>query len=75
MGKSARAKKSQFLPVPNFAAGSQYLLSADSVDHVEVVFRTTHTQNTTNILIDHDYTMNHGGRRRTTAAMVPYTRL
>ena len=75
MGKSVRAKKSQFLPVPMFAAGSQYLLSADSVDHVEVVFRTTHTHNTTNILIDCDYMMNHGGRYCTTAAIVPHTRL
>ena len=50
-------------------------LSVDSFDHVEVVFRTTNTQNTTNILIDCDYAMNHGGRRRTTAAIVPHRRL
>ena len=39
------------------------ILFVDSVDHVEVVFRTTHTQNITNILIDRDYMMmmNHGG--------------
>ena len=53
------------------------ILFVDSVDHVEVVFRTTHTQNITNILIDCDYmmTMNHGGRRHTTAAIVPHPRL
>ncbi len=48
------------------------ILSADSVVNVEVVFRTTQTQNTTNILVDCDYTMNYGGRHRTTAAIVPH---
>ncbi len=51
------------------------ILFVDSVDHVEVVFRTTHTQNITNILIDCDYMMNHGDRRRTTATIVPHPRL
>ena len=56
---------------PTIRYGSKKL-SADSVDHVEVVYRTTHTQNT---LIDCDYTMNHGGRRCTTATIVPHPRL
>jgi hypothetical protein len=54
--------------LPNYCSK---ILSADSVGHVKVVFRTTHTQNTTNILIlDRDYTMNHSVRHRTTAAIV-----
>jgi hypothetical protein len=43
--------------------------------HVEVISRTTHTQNTVNMLVHCENTINHGGRCHTTAAIVPHPRL
>jgi hypothetical protein len=44
--------------------------------HVEVFVRTTLAQNTTNMLVDSENTMNqHGGHHHTTAAMVPHSQV
>ena len=69
--QKSRVKRQESRVKPSYRSKK---LSADSFDLVEVVFHTTHTQNATNIFIDLDYTMNHGGRRHTTAAIVPHLR-
>ncbi len=43
--------------------------------HVELLYVAQHTQNTTTITLALGNTMNHVGRRRTMAAIVPHPRL
>jgi hypothetical protein len=67
-----------FLAVQAFLGSSRLQvakIAREQFFHVELLYVAQHTQNTTTITLAHGNTMNHGGRRRTMAAIVPHPRL